>query len=348
MAEYTPEEMEALRNMGAAGMESDIIEAAVRTLLFLLLRMKDHHRPVSAGKEIELFSSVVHQLEDMLSYLLTKKDYKTALMIGRAFRMPVDPVFKPRMDEAIRKTVSRSNIIETIAGLRRYPKGSPDYVAAYSYLSIMEREATEVLLELLAEEKDRSTRKVYLDFAKDLGKNQILLIGEHLADERWYYVRNIVSILAESKADQAIAFLSKVAGHDDIRIRQEVVKGLISIGGKKAASMLATFLNDKEAELQLMTIRALAEFTGAGLAVAEPLVDFLTNRPLKKSYQEFTLEAIKALGKTGGADAEEFLKRYERVKWWRSRTLQLELRSAALQAIEEIERRRGDGGRATR
>lgn len=77
-------------------------------------------------------------------------------------------------------------------------------------------------------------------------------------------------------------------------------------------------------------------------------MEFLTNRPLKKSYQELTLEAIKALGKTGGADAGEFLKGYTHRKWWRSPALQLERGSAALRAMEEIERRLGDGGRATR
>jgi hypothetical protein len=349
MSEYTPEEMEALKNMSTAGMESDIIASAVHTLLYLLLQMKDHHHLASPGKEIELFSNVVHQLEDMLGYLLKKKDYKVALQIGRAFQMPVDPVFKPRMLEAMRKTASRSSIMEIIADLRRCSRNSPDYADAYSYLSIMEREATEALLELLAEEKDRSTRKAYLDFVKGLGKNQIMLIGERLADDRWYYVRNIVSILGESKGDQAIAFLSKAAGHNDVRIRQEVVKGLISIGGKKAASLLANFLNDKETDIQFMSIRGLLEVSkGTGIEVAAPLMDFLTNRPLKKSNQELTLEAIKALGRTGGADAEEFLKRYERVKWWRSRTLQFELRTASQRARQEIERRRGDGGRATR
>jgi hypothetical protein len=348
MTEYTPDEMEALKNMTAAGMESDIIEAAVRTLLFLMHQMNDHHLGAAKGKEIEQFSSIVRQLEDMLSYLLRKKDYKMALLIGRAFRMTVDPAFKPRMMEAIKKTVSRAYILELIADLRRYSKDSPDYDAAYSYLTMMEREATEVLLELLAEEKERSARKAYLDLVKNLGKNQIMLIGEHLADGRWYYVRNIVSILGESKADQALVFLSKVADHDNIRIRQEVVKGLISIGGKKAASLLVKFLDDTAPDIQLMSIRGLVMFKGTGFEVARPLIDFLTNRPLKKSYQELTLEAIKALGKTGGADAEEFLKGFTLVKWWRSRTLQQERRSAALRAMEEIERRRDDGGQATR
>jgi HEAT repeat protein len=348
MAEYTPEDMEALRKMSALGMESDIIEASARTLLFLLLLVKDPQRHDSEGKKIELFSRIVRQLEDMLSYLLRKKDYKPAVLIGQAFRMPVDPVFKPRMMEAIRKTASRSGIIETLGDMRRFIKGSSDYRAAYSYLSLMEREVTEALLELLAEEKDRVIRKYYLELAKEMGKNQIMLIGERLSDERWYFVRNIVSILGESKADQAVAFLGKVARHNNFRIRQEVVKGLISIGGNKAAQLLATFLNDREAEIQLMSIRGLAGLRGLGSDAAIPLVEFLTGRPLKKNNQDLTLEVIWALGRIGGADVETFLRGYTRVKWWKSRTLQRELRSAALRAMEEIKRRGSDGGRATR
>jgi len=348
MAEYTLEEMEALKKMSTLGTESDIIEASVRTLVLLLLLVKDPHRLGSEEKKIELFSRVVRQLEDMLSYLLMKKNYQLAVLIGQAFRMPADPVFKPRMMEAIRKTVSRSGIIATLGDMRHFIKGSSDYNAAYAYLSLMEREVTRALLELLAEEKDRVTRQFYLEIAKEIGKNQIKLIGERLSDERWYFVRNIVSILGESKDDQAIAFLNKVARHNNFRIRQEVVKGLISIGGNKAATLLATFVNDREADIQLMSIRGLAEFRGIGSEVAKPLVEFLTGRPLKKNNQELTLEVIRVLGKIGGADAGTVLQGYTRVKWWRSRTLQMELRSAALRALEKIKRRESDGGRATR
>ena len=348
MTEYTPEEMETLKNMSTLGTESDIIEASVRTLLFLMLLVKNPHRHDSAEKKIELFSKIVRQLEDMLGYILMKKNYQLAVLIGQAFRMPVDPLFKPRMMEAIRKTVSRSSIVETIGAMQHFIKGSSDYLAAYSYLSLMEPEVTEALLELLAEEKDRVTRQYYLDLAKEMGKNQIMLIGERLSDERWYFVRNIVSILGESKADQAIAFLSKVARHRNFRIRQEVVKGLISIGGNKAATLLATFLNDKETDIQLMSIRGLAGLKGIRSEVAKPLVEFLTGRPLKRNNQELTIEVIRALGKIGGADEETFLQGYRRIKWWKSRTLQTELRSAALRAMEEIKRRGRDGGRPTR
>ncbi len=348
MAEYTPEEMEVLKNMSEAGMESDIIEAAVRTLIFLLPLVKSPDGSAPGEKEIKLFSGVVRQLEDMLNYLLKMKEYDLAAFIIRVFRMPVHPAFKPRLAEAAKKTASRTAIAATISDLRKYTKGSPQYLSAYSYLSVLEREVTEVLLELLAEETDRSAREFLIDILKNLSKNQLMLIGEHLSDERWYFVRNIVSILGESKTDDAIAFLFRVAGHKNVRIRQEVIKGLLSIGGKKAAGLLAKFLNDKDAEIQLMAIRGFSMLEGIGAHEAKPLLEFLEGLPIKNKGKELTVEAIKALAKIGGPDAGEFLARYNRIRWWKPRKLQLELRAVAQRAMDEIKRREGDGGRATR
>jgi hypothetical protein len=348
IADYSPDEMAALESLGKSGMESDIIEAAVRTLIFLLPIVKNPHQSLPEEKEAALFSGVVHQLEDMQSYLLKKKDYDRATLIIRALHMPVDPVFKPRMMEAIRKTSSKAVIIAAIHDMRKLPRDSPEYLSAYAFLFALERQATEVLLELLAEENDRDERIFLLDLVKDVGKNQTALFAEHLSDGRWYFVRNIVSILGESKTDQAIAFLRKAADHENVRIRQEVIKGLISIGGKKASSVLAKFLRDKDADIQVTAIRAMADFPGIGAEESQPLVVFLEDRPLKKKEQALTLEAIKALGKIGGPEAGEFLKRYTSIRWWKSRKLQAELRDTARRAMEEIMRRQGDGGRARR
>jgi HEAT repeat protein len=346
LAEYTPEEMEAIKIMSEAGMETDIIEASLRTLIFLLSLVKNPRRSASEEKEISLFSGVVHQLEDMLGYLLTKKDYDLAALIIRAFHMPVDPAFKPLMTEAVKKTASKPVIAATIADMRNYPKGSAEYLSAYSYLSALEREAAEILLELLAEEKDRSARIFLLDLVKDLGKNYITLLGERLSDDRWYFVRNIVSILGESQTDQALAYLLKVMNHKDVRIRQEVVKGLITIGGKKAAGLLVKFLKDRNADIQMMAVRGLAEFKGIDAEEVKSLVAFLKDRSLSKKEQALTLEAIKTLGVIGGSDEREFLNGYTRIRWWRSRKLQRELRAEALGAMVKIKRRQNDGGSA--
>jgi hypothetical protein len=54
---------------------------------------------------------------------------------------------------------------------------------------------------------------------------------------------------------------------------------------------------------------------------------------------------IKTLEKIGDLETIEFLmKRYSRIKWWKSRKPQEEVRSVALAAIEGIQRRREDVG----
>ena len=349
LAEYSPEEMEALKLLSEAGMESDIIEASVRTLISLLPLVKSPYLDEPGEHEVALFSGVVHQLEDMLNYLLKKKEYDRAGHIIDVLHRPVDPAFRPRMMEALKKIASKTIIIAAIGDLRKHNKDAPEYQSAYAYVSTLERETTETLLEFLAEEKDRATRIFYLDLAKDIGRNQITMLGERLSDGRWYFVRNIVNILSDIKSDQAIALLRKAADHDHIQIRQEVIKGLLAIGGKKASGVLAKFLRDKSEDIQLMAINAFADFPEIGAEESKPLIAFLEERPLNKRYQELTREAIKALGKTGGRDAGEFLKRYTHTRWWKSRKLQEELRAAAQHSMAEITRRRqADAGRARR
>ncbi len=340
---YSAEDMEELKALGDEGTELDAVKSSVHTFISLIPLVKNPRHAKPEEKDITNFSGVIHQLENTLDYLLKKKDYQYATRIINAFHLPVGTVFQPRMMEALKKTADKSVIIAAIDEMRKQSKGSVEYHSAHVYLSALERESTEVLLKLLAEEKNKTARIFYLDLVKDIGKNQMGLLGGHLSDVRWYFVRNIVNILGESKTDQAIAFLKRVAQHKDVRIRQEVIQGLISIGGKKAAGVLAKFLKDKDDEVKRTALRAFSSFPDISAEEAKPLVDFLDDQPLKKKEQGLTLEAIKALGKIGGRDTAEFLKKYNHTRWWKSRKLQEELRAAALYAIGEITRRRSNG-----
>jgi HEAT repeat protein len=224
-------------------------------------------------------------------------------------------------------------------------KGSPEYLAAYSYLLVLDREATTVLLDILAVEKDRAIRKYLVEILTDLGRKQISIIGRHLSDSRWFVVRNVVNILGDSGSEEALPFLERVTHHQQNQIRQEVIKGLLNIGGKKAAVLLCRFINDDDSDIQLSAIRGLASIHGAGKSEAQALTEFLEGRPIKKRENELTKEVIKTLEKIGDADTAEFLKRYLKVKWWKARRPQHELRAAAEPAIAEIQRRQGNAGR---
>jgi len=214
----------------------------------------------------------------------------------------------------------------------------------------MEKEATEVLLEMLAGESEKMiklSRKILLDLLRDIGKNQTALMADYLSEKNTLLVSDIIGILSGIKSDQALLALQKAVGHKNPRIRQEVIKGLLAIGGKKAAGILAEFLKDKDENVQMTAIRGFAGINGSSEDV-KPLITFLRNRPLQKKGHTLTLEAIKTLGKVGGSSATDILKTYAEFHWWKPWQLQKELKAAAMKALDEIQRRKGNGGSAKR
>lgn len=343
MIKYGPEDMEELKAMSETGTEWNIVKAASRTLISLIQHTKNSRQTKPDEKDIKLFSNLIIQLENMLNYLLKKKDYSYATLIVHELHRPVEPMFRPKISDALKKASARPIIIGAINELRRHIMDSPEYRSIFAYLSAFEFESTEILLKLLAEEQDRKARIFYLNLAKNISRNQTALLGRYLSDDRWYVVRNIVNILGEGKTDQVMAFFRKAAEHKNVRIRQEVINGLASIGGKNAVAFLGRFLSDEDEEVQKTAIRAFSHFPGISADEATYLINFLDARPLKKKEHELSLVAIEILGNIGGRNTSEYLKKYTRIRWWRPRKLQEELRAAALRAIEEITWRIGNG-----
>jgi HEAT repeat protein len=343
LTEYTSEEMEVLRSMGEVGSEADIIEAAVRTLIFLIPMVRRPGQAEPAEKEVHSFSGVIHQLETILTFLLKAKDYDLATIVVRAYHLPVDDVFQPRLAEAIKKAGGREVISGVVNNMRASQKGSPEYLAAYNYLSVLDQEATTVLFETLAVEKDRAIRRYLIDILKELGRSQISKIGQRIGDSRWYVVRNVVNILAESRSEEALPYLEKVIGHKQLQIRHEVMKGLVTIGGKRAAGIMARFLSDKDIDVQLAAVKMLAIIFGAGPEEARALESYLAGQPVKSKHRDFLAEGIRSLGKIGDQKSVEFLERYRKIRWWKPRKLQLEVRDHAESAIGSIQGRPVNG-----
>jgi hypothetical protein len=352
ISQYTAEEMEEIKAMNEAGTESDVLDAAIRTLIALLPFVKNPHHETPDDNEIALFSGVVRQLEEILFTLIKKQDYKRVSVITNAFNSPVDPAFKPRMLEALKKTSSKDFLISLINDLQNHSKDSSEYISTYSYLSSMEQESTEVLLELLASDNTTETtpkvRAIIIELLKDIGKNQVSVIGDYLHDDRWFLVSSIINILSEIKSDEAVVQLQKLVSNKNVKIRQEVIKGLLSIGGERAAVTLSMFFKDGDDAVQMAAIRGLGELKGIKPSDTKPLITYLNGRSLNKKDLPLILEAIKALEKKGGPAAEEVLKTYTSFRWWKSWSLQKELKTAALKAMGEIKRRKGNGGSAKR
>lgn len=346
MAEYTPEEMESLRAFAGYTAESAVMEAVVRTLIYVLPQVRNPFASGAEEKYLNFFSGAVTQLEEMLHLLLRKKDYRMALLVLRSFRLTVDPLFQPRLSDAIKRASDRNTITRLLDEVRVMRKDSDEYQAVSSYLTLLDSDVTPLLLEALAAEQDRSLRNLLMRVLRELGKNQLALIGERLSDERWYFVRNIVTILGESRKEEVVGYLERVSGHKNFQIRQEVVRALLTIRGERAVRLLTRFLNDRDIDIRFMAIRGLGTYLGSGTREEEALIGFLKRRWSRKPSLELRVEAITSLGKVGGAAARACLRRFTAIRWWAARKAREALKAAAEKAIEEIERRGAHAGKA--
>lgn len=345
MAEYTPEEMESLRTLGVYTGDDAVIESVVKTLIHILPHVKNPFVTLPRDKSLNLFSGVVGHLEEMLGILIEKKKFTLALMVLRAFRTSVDPLFQPRLLDAVRRAGDRRIIARLVDHVRSAPKDAPDVQAISSFLMLLDREVTPLLLEMLAEEQDRSLRNLLIRILKELGKTQLALLGERLSDERWYFVRNIVIILGESRREEVVAYLEKVAGHRNFHIRQEVVRALLTIKGERSVRLLTKFLADPDIDIRFMAVRGLGMSLGSGAREEQALIGFLKGKPFRRPSVELRVEAITSLGKVGGASASAFLGRFTTVRWWKAKRTQLALKAAADRARADIMRRIGNAGR---
>lgn len=341
LSEYTPAEMEELKKLSDLDFWEDTLDAAVSVLIQLLPVIERMKQTSGAEAALSAFLRVMDQLEDALFLFLDKREYRFAAVILRAFRMLTDPLFARRIQEAVRKAGDVRRIRPLVHELRILPKDSDRYKTVTAYLSLLDREATPALLEMLAVEDDRSMRKILVNILKDLGKNQIAILGERLSDERWYFVRNIIGILGDSRKEEAVDYLATVAGHRNFQIRQEVVRALVTIGGKRASRLLARFLTDRDIDIRFMAARGLGSVAASGEEEERALITVVRGGLFRKQNLDLRLEAIASLGKIGKETSILFLRRSARLRFWMLRKTRHAVSAAAKAALAEIERRLG-------
>ncbi|MCM2265668.1 MAG: HEAT repeat domain-containing protein [Desulfuromonadales bacterium] len=190
------------------------------------------------------------------------------------------------------------------------------------------------LMHLLAEETAAPNRKVLADVLIRTGPAAVPVLQEHLFDDRWYVVRNAVSILGEIRNQDSLPHLTPLLEHKDIRVRRETIRALTKIGGQRAVNIL---LQAAESDDQELSRQALLSLGAIRAASAIPTLLKLIEQPdLNRRAVDIKKDAIRALGEIRSSDAvSPLLKILVRHSLLR-RALNDELRVTAAAALGEI------------
>jgi len=173
-----------------------------------------------------------------------------------------------------------------------------------------------------------------VDLLCQLASRYIPELGEHVGDSRWYFVRNVVSILGSAKSSAALPYLERTLRHPDARVRRETMRGLSAISDRVATEMLVAALVDDDAQNVQLAARYLGA-SGARVAIT-PLGQVARGEGRGNRENGPRVEAIEALGRLRATESLPMLEAIAGKRKILNAGKARELRAAAEAAIKRI------------
>lgn len=179
-------------------------------------------------------------------------------------------------------------------------KASQRRALARILIGLQMKVAPELFKQLVAE-RDAPLRRHYSGILARMGTPIFGLLEAALNDPLWFVVRNAVTVLGETRLEDALPLLEKVALHPEVRVRRALIRALGAIGGKRVIPLLVRLSRDEHPQLHQPAIMALG--TLGDPKVIPALCTILKKTDLRGKKTQLKLEVIKALAATGSPQA---------------------------------------------
>ena len=163
--------------------------------------------------------------------------------VKRAFMMGIRRLQRPTMLQGVaRLLATHRDLRETCTRL----------------LSLAGEAGADVLIDNLIGSNVGSERRLYLEALPrcPAAVNSLLHL---LSDERWYVVRNAVSLLGELGHTEADKRLAELMSHRETRVRQAVAMALGKLGTSRSLLALLQGLSDVSADVRVQSVWAIAK-----------------------------------------------------------------------------------------
>jgi HEAT repeat protein len=318
--------VQALREEASRGMGDGDVLAALVTLATL------------EGRS-EKFSSVMSLVEDNLGLLIDQGAFESAADAAEALTgaeqvASLDPQQLKRLGAAVRVMASPASLRSITSSLRLYRHDSPEFLACRRLLATLGEYSLSPLLEVLADEPDMAARKSMVDLISAMAVNYVDELGERLSDGRWYFVRNVVSIMGSTRDPRVLPHLRRTLRHHDERVRRETIRALSSVKDRVAEEMLVAALSDDDAQ----NVGLAARYLGiAGSVRSVTRLEELARGTGRWGRDNGPrIEAIEALGRIGAASSEDVLRAITKHRRLIGGTRAREVRTAAESALHRL------------
>ncbi len=166
--------------------------------------------------------------------------------------------------------------------------------------------AADWLMRVLAASERQRTRLPLARTLAEILRGEPERLAAWLPDPRWYVVRNVVYILGWIGGGAIVGLLQTVAGHDDPRVRREVLAALAHVGQRESRDVLLAMLDGAETRTFCSALHLLS--SARDPEVAGLLLDRLLDARFHERAPEERRAIYSALARVAG---EEILPRLE-------------------------------------
>jgi HEAT repeat protein len=292
------------------------------------------------------FSQMVDTTEKILDALITVADFPSATRLVKWLKrieeitqkLPEEkaPSKKKRVEKA-GQVVDGAGEEEKIKRITQIlnEKENVDFSLVKEYLFSLNWNALPPVLHMLRDLKDFSARKMVCEVLIEKGRDHTEFLREGISDQRWYVVRNVVSVLGAIGSMEGLKLLKQCIHHPDLRVRKEIIVSLIKIPGPAAGALLVPFLTDEDKGIRLLACRGLARRKEKGALPS--LMTILKDEQFKDESPEEKKGMLECLASIGGSEAIHYLVKMVSKRSWLRRDKHNETRIFAIGALSLIE-----------
>lgn len=190
------------------------------------------------------------------------------------------------------------------------------------------------LLKRLSDEENNQTRRHLTLILGQMGAPILNLLKKSLTDERWFVVRNTVTVIGDLRQKASIPMLEPILRYPDQRVKRALIRSLTMIGGREAVPLLLKLVTDKDITLRRPAILALGALKRE--EAVSPLLKIVARSDIFGRETNIKLDAIRALSMIGSNIAVPPLLALSRKKKWLSRSRFEAQQVAALAALGQL------------
>lgn len=277
---------------------------------------------MASEKDISNFAEYSRSIEKALDLMMEKNNPDKFMQLLKKLNSFYRSLSIPEMKHAINRIISKAGSTENI---KSFSKG--DHHVFNEYLLLLNKDAIPGIIELLGEAEDRRMRRLLCNALSKFVKLDRGPFAKAIRDERWFLVRNIVTILGLSREPSGIELIKKILKHSDLRVRKAAVLALESIPSEETKKPLMILLNDPDPHIRVSALKALRRFGGRDLLAR--IMEHVLNEDFKERDFQEKREFLEAMGETGKEDALGILKRIFNKKSFFKREKNLQMRACA-------------------